>query len=342
VRDYKNGTRHYRREKAPNITVARNRRDELRQELRSDIKEGPQFTLKQFVAEYYLDRLAQKSRPSTLIRTKSCIEANILPTFGQQLLKEILPSEIENLLEVKLKHHSGQTKRHILASLRNIFKAAIILGFAKDNPALPVTRPELDRVDPLVLKEKEVKKLLQYLRENQPVMFFHAFLAVHTLARAGELRALTWADVDFERKLIHISKTCDPKTGLKNCPKNGQGRVIPINGELMQILNELRSLTFTAHSDLVLPHWREFADGEQGKPLKLILKALGLTPIRWHDLRASGITLMLTKRVPHSVIMKISGHKDIASFNIYVRLAGVEVDGETDHIQLLDDDQAEK
>ena len=77
-------------------------------------------------------------------------------------------------------------------------------------------------------------------------MFYHAFLAVYTLARAGELRALTWADVDLEGMTISINKTCDPKTGIKNCPKNGESRLIPINAEIRKILLELREMTCTA------------------------------------------------------------------------------------------------
>ena len=158
---------------------------------------------------------------------------------------------------------------------------------------------------------------------NHPIIFYHAFLAINTLARAGELRALLWSDIDFERGFISISKTCDPKSGLKNCPKNGEARLVPISPETKQVLLELKERTYTCDTDLVLPHWREFADGEQGKPLKLIL-------------RATGITLMLNTNMPHIKVMKISGHRSLSSFTIYIRLAGVDITGATDHITLLE------
>jgi integrase len=339
VRNPKTKKRHYRQQRVANITLARTTKSSLIQELRTSITKGPSLTLVEFVRNHFYPHFNENSSPSAYKRSVSVIEANIIKSLGNRKLTEITTKEIHDLLRIDASPLSSQSRRHILSHFRRIFKTAILFEFAVHNPADAVPTPKVKRKPPLVLSESDLKKLLSYLRENQPVMFYYAFLAVRTLARAGELRALTWADVDFERDLIDISKTDDPKTGLKDCPKNGEARKIPIDPETRAILLELRQLTYKTDSDLVLPHWREFAGGEQGKPLKLILSALGLTPIRWHDLRATGITLMLTKRTPHSVIMKISGHRSISSFNIYVRLAGVEVKGETDHIKLLDTDE---
>jgi len=308
----------------------------MKLELSEEVDAVPAITVGQFITNEYLPRLLERTRPSTFIRTKSAINANIIPYLGNRLLNTITAADIENLLVLTLKQLKGQTKRHVLAHLRDMCKVANVTGHLTSNPALNVNRPKLNKADPLVLKESELVRLLSFLRENQPIMFYHAFLAAYTLARAGELRALTWADVDFEGGKISINKTCDPKTGLKDCPKNGEARLVPINPEIRQVLIELREMTFTTDSDLVLPHWREFASGEQGKPLKLILSALRIPLIRWHDLRATGITMLLTRGIPHAKIMKISGHKDLASFNIYVRLAGVEVDGVLDDIRLFD------
>jgi integrase len=82
------------------------------------------------------------------------------------------------------------------------------------------------------------------------------------LARAGELRALTWADIDFSTRFITISKTRVPKTGLKLSTKSNDIRKVWINDELMELLKELEQATFSAPSDQVLPHWRESAQNE--------------------------------------------------------------------------------
>jgi integrase len=164
-----------------------------------------------------------------------------------------------------------------------------------------------------VLSEDQVKLLLGDLKENHTELFFHVALAVHTLARAGELRALTWADIDFSTRLINISKTRDPKTGLKLSTKGNEIRKVWINDELMELLKELKQTTFSASSDQVLPHWREFAQNEQGKPLKIFCQRLGLPLIRFHDLRASGITILLNRGVPLPQVMKLAMDSKINS-----------------------------
>jgi integrase len=167
-------------------------------------------------------------------------------------------------------------------------------------------------------------------------MFYHVAIALHTMCRAGELRALTWADIDWQGRLLTVNKTRDAKTGLKLGTKNSESRKIPINNELLTILEELRRETFSAPSDPILPYWREFASGEQGKPLKLICQSLQLPPIRFHDLRATGITLLLMKGVALTRVMLVAGHKRISSTNIYLRASGREAEGATDCLQLLE------
>lgn len=196
-------------------------------------------------------------------------------------------------------------------------------------------RPKIKRKEPLELTHEQVIKLLKYLRENHPIMFYHVALSVHSCARAGEVRALTWADVDLENDRISIAKTLDPKVGLKFYVKNGEPRKVPVNSELKSILLALREQTYTSPTDPVLPHWREFADGEQGKPLKIICRGLGIPPIRYHDLRATGITLMLLNNVPLAKVMLVAGHKRITSTQIYLRLSGVEAIDATECLRFL-------
>ena len=99
---------------------------------------------------------------------------------------------------------------------------------------------------------------------------------------------------------------------------------------LEKLLLELQHETFDGPMSYVLPYWREFASGEQGKPLKIICRALGIPEIKYHDLRATGITLMLGNGVALPAVMKTAGHKRISSTQVYLRLSGIEAEGATD------------
>ena len=292
------------------------------------------------VGEYlpdYLRHLEAQRRASTVFRQRSIIQAQIIPTLRDRPLDEISVQELEELIDKVCAGKSTQTKKHFISYLSDIFARALKKGLIAFNPVDRIDRPKIVKKDQLFLSEEEARKLLTYLRENYKLMFQHVALAIYTMCRAGELRALTWADVDWKSRQITVNKTRDAKTGLKRGTKNSESRKVPINNELLAILEELRLETFSSPTDPILPHWREFASGEQGKPLKLICQSLQLPPIRFHDLRATGITLLLMKGVALTRVMLVAGHKRISSTNIYLRSTGREAHGATDCLQLLEE-----
>jgi integrase len=59
---------------------------------------------------------------------------------------------------------------------------------------------------------------------------------------------------------------------------------------------------------------------------------LGLPPIKFHDLRATWATLMLSKGVEPIKVMIMGGWKDLKTMQIYIRKAGVDIKGITDRL----------
>lgn len=152
-------------------------------------------------------------------------------------------------------------------------------------------------------------------------------MAVKTGKRSGELYALTWGDVDFERELISLNKQWTKKDGLKET-KNHENRLFPISQDLKQFLLELRK-NYSAN-DPVLPRLIEWTHGEHAKVIKEFCKAIKLTEIKFHDLRATFITNMLSQGVPLVKVMSIVGHKKMETTDLYLRLAGVDIKGATE------------
>lgn len=74
--------------------------------------------------------------------------------------------------------------------------------------------------------------------------------------------------------------------------------------------------------------------GEQARELRKFLSFIGLPEIRFHDLRATWATLLLSKGVPTIQVMALGGWKEIKTLNHYVRLAGVYV---KDSLDCIDD-----
>ncbi|MBK9322207.1 MAG: tyrosine-type recombinase/integrase [Bdellovibrionaceae bacterium] len=86
----------------------------------------------------------------------------------------------------------------------------------------------------------------------------------------------------------------------------------------------------------VLPRIYRWDQGEQARVLRLFLKSVGLPEIRFHDLRASWATLLLSRGVAPSKVMSMGGWSDMKTMMIYMRKAGIDIKGST---SVLDDMQ---
>jgi len=60
---------------------------------------------------------------------------------------------------------------------------------------------------------------------------------------------------------------------------------------------------------------------------------------RFHDLRATWATLMLSKGVEPVKVMTMGGWKDMKTMMIYIRKAGIDIKGITDRLNLHDPSQ---
>lgn len=232
----------------------------------------------------------------------------------------------------------GQLKK-IKSSVNVIFKWAIeeklVVG-VQTSPTEGVNVSDKAERVPKILTLEEIKIFLQAAKqENHPWYHIWSF-AFLTGMRSGELKALQWKDIDFERRIISVSKSYSDAKRVIKCTKAGYWRNVPISKDLQQIMMELKQATKCDAEDFVLPRHGTWDNGEAGKVLRAFLKKYGInTHVVFHTLRACFATHMLAQGVDQATVMKIGGWRDIKTFQIYVRLAGVEVKGATDVLQVI-------
>lgn len=102
----------------------------------------------------------------------------------------------------------------------------------------------------------------------------------------------------------------------------------------MTILKELK---LKSHERaFVLPRIDKWDKGEQARELRMFLTGLGLPSIRFHDLRATWATIMLSRGIEPIKVMIQGGWSDLKTMQIYVRKAGVDIKGSTDNLELHD------
>ena len=86
------------------------------------------------------------------------------------------------------------------------------------------------------------------------------------------------------------------------------------------------------NENFVLPRLTKWEKGEQARELRMFLLGMGLPPIRFHDLRASWATVMLTKGIEPIKVMMVGGWSDMKTMMRYIRDAGVSIQGVTDKL----------
>ncbi len=297
---------------------------ELKSELKLNCSAAPPIKWSHWKEEILL-RVKIKFKKATLQNYESYIKKWVPKKWDGLNLNQISSKEIYEAIELTKTHLSPVSQHTFLKILKRIFQEALEGGIISVNPAKNISLrvPESSKK---VLNTSEVDELLRNAKDYRHRFYPIWCLAVKTGMRSGELYALTWGDVDFERNLISINKQWTKKDGLTDT-KNHENRLVPISCDLNVFLFELKKNN--SSSDHVLPHLTEWTNGEQAAVLRTFCKAINLPQVKFHDLRATFITNMLSQGVPLVKVMSIVGHKKMETTDIYLRLAGVDIKGAT-------------
>jgi len=278
--------------------------------------------------EICLKRMKMTYQVSTIINYETTLGKWVNTTWQNLEISEIGREQVYSMIfenvDPALKPNS---RKCILKYVKRIFQMAVEDGVLVKNPCVGI-RVRVPEVDQKVLTAREVEILLNEARQMNHRFYPVWVLAVMTGMRSGELFALRWTDLDLDAKLISVSRQWTSKNGFTPT-KTRKSRVVPISDDLLVFLKE-RKLAFEAESEFVLPHLQEWAHGEQAKVLKEFCQAFGITPIKFHDLRATFITNLLARGASLARVMTIVGHTELKTTNIYLRKAGVDVQGVTD------------
>lgn len=277
-------------------------------------------------SEHFLYRYKNEFSPSTYINYKHNLGKWVTPIWKEKFLDDITPSDVHFLIYEHLTNVSSYTRKTFLKLVRRVFNMAIEEGVLSKNPAMGI-KVRLEEVNQLVLNKSEIDVFLKHGKIVNHRFYPHWTLALLTGMRSGELQALRWTDIDLETGFISIKRSWSRFLG-EGPTKTAKNRVCPISKECRKLLLELKMQT--GPSDHVLPRLTEWSQGQQAQVIKDFCKGLNITPIKFHDLRATFITQMLNNGVPLAKVMAIVGHSSLKTTQGYLRLCGKDVEGATD------------
>ena len=288
--------------------------------------------------DFYLNSCREKGLAENTIQDYlSLLSAHTVESWGDRNVTDISTQEIRDLIDNKVGHRSASHRKNVLKVIRGVFTHALERGSIHRNPA-PVMKFRIGEKNKKVLTEAQVRILLDKAKEMDWEWYPHWVLATYTGMRNGELYALTWNKVNLDDRLIKVDTSWNNKDGFKST-KSGDERVLEIAPNLVTFLKELKLKNYD--SNFVLPRMDKWDKGEQARELAMFLKGIGLPVVRFHDLRATWATILLSKGAEPIKVMKMGGWKDMKTMMIYIRTAGVDIRGVTDCLDLHDLSKAE-
>ncbi|MGC2632650.1 MAG: tyrosine-type recombinase/integrase [Candidatus Cybelea sp.] len=300
-------------------------RDVLREIETSPPMESSNISVEQFL-NTWLRHIAPTERaqpiaPKTHERYAAIVRNQLIPHLGNVRLIKLSPGMITEM-QSKLREQglSGRTCLHVHRVLHTALNFAVkTLRLLKANPASDVAAPKASPRK-LEVSEGAVAVLLDATKGTRlevPVQ-----VAVMTGLRRGELLALRWNGVDFERKRLVVSESLEEtqQFGLRfKAPKSGKVRVIPLADALVETLkthkakqNQERLRLGAAYIDQGLVFCNE--DGSTWPPDTLthqfasFVKLLGMKGFRLHDVRHCFASISLMQGTSVKEVSELLGH----------------------------------
>ncbi|WP_312045090.1 tyrosine-type recombinase/integrase [Anaerotignum sp.] len=145
-------------------------------------------------------------RNNTKMHYMQIFEKHIKPTLGRKKLKEITQLNVKSLLkDLDKKGYKYETQNKVRIMLLDIFDKAMIDNYVIKNPCKGIKLVRDEKKDMRVLTREEQTEFFECCKGTFYDNLF--VVAISTGLRQGELCALTWDDIDLNKKEITVNKT---------------------------------------------------------------------------------------------------------------------------------------
>jgi integrase len=256
----------------------------------------------------WLDSIRDTLRRRTWIRHEEIVRLHLKPYLGGIKLDRVNPLQVQSLYRSKLDSGlSPRTVQIIHVTLYKALKQAVKWTLIPRNIAEYVDPPKVPRKEINPLSEEQVKRLLEAAQGDKLEALY--VLAVHTGMRSGELLGLRWKDVDLEGGIVQVRRSVF--NGHIEAPKSVKGnRSIKLTRTSIRALREHeRTSEWVFCTNVGTTISVHNLHNRSWKPL--LLRAALPHTTRFHDLRHTCATLLLTKGVHPKIVQEMLGHSSI-------------------------------
>ena len=272
-------------------------------------------TLGEWIEKWMWETLAGTVKPSSWQTYRNLCTKHVLPYLGDMDITLITPATVQGFVfEMHEKGLSASITKGAHRLLSAALNYAMEEGIIRKNPCKRLRFQPDEQREPRVLNGREQRKLLQATNSEH----LYAVLGLYTGMRLGEICALKWTDINWNKSSITVRRTVqriaqfNDKDGRKTMlfigtPKTYRScRTIPIPAFLLKQLNELFS---EIKSDFVFGKHDQVADPRtiQRRFVRFVDR-LGLKGVHFHTLRHSFATRLLELGTDIKTVSILLGH----------------------------------
>lgn len=334
--------------------------EEYARKFEQECKEVPgaekKLTVQQLSERWMKEFCEMQLTPGTCINHKTHLDRRILPRFGSTKISDITPYSVQKFIndsytggerfdQNKGKPLSPATIKKLWNTMSAMFSWAVDQGLIAENPCRKVhtIRQDRENSDIKAWNLEETAAFLQALEEQdisiQFKLFFH--LALFCGARRGEIIALRWTDIDWDRKQIYISKSVFTAKGevIEKKPKTKSSiRYIGIDDVCLELLQRWQRQQFI-YQNSIKNYWQgedfifiqdngsRMYPSTPYKKFKTVINRYNqnrmknqpeLPEISMHGLRHTSATLLIAEGVDMKTVSARLGHaKTSTTMDIY-------------------------